>query len=63
MRAPQCLSCDLFKLDHTCRAFICGIPDDIFEGDFDHRNPYPGDDGHRYQKRPKSSGKGGAGDN
>ncbi|MBA9001811.1 hypothetical protein [Thermomonospora cellulosilytica] len=32
-----------------CRAFPDGIPEDIYPGGFDHRFPYPGDHGVRFQ--------------
>ena len=50
MAAPQCTKCAQFTTDHTCEAFPCGIPDEIFLGGFDHRRPYPGDDGIRFEK-------------
>lgn len=50
MAAPQCTKCSQFNLNHTCEAFPCGIPDEIFLGAFDHRMPYPGDNGIRLQK-------------
>jgi hypothetical protein len=36
----------------TCRAFPDGIPRDIIRHEFDHRNPYPGDRGIRYELAP-----------
>ena len=30
---------------HTCEAFPDGIPRSIFDGKYDHRNPFPGDRG------------------
>ena len=49
MAAPQCIKCARFTTDHTCEAFPCGIPDEIFLGAFDHRRAYPGDDGKRFE--------------
>jgi hypothetical protein len=72
MAAPLCTKCSQFTTDHTCEAFPCGIPDEIFLGAFDHRRPYPGDDGIRFEKiseqrsagsyhDDKSGGEGGVG--
>lgn len=54
MAAPQCTKCSRFKWDHTCQAFPCGVPDEIFLGAFDHRKPYPGDDGFMFVKISKN---------
>ncbi len=54
MAAPQCTKCSRFKWDHTCKAFPCGVPDEIFLGAFDHRRPYPGDDGFMFVKISKN---------
>jgi len=45
-------------LDHTCDAFPCGIADEIILGAFDHRHPYPGDNGVQFTKisKHKSAG-------
>jgi hypothetical protein len=55
----QCLNCRHFKgrmalqEKHRCDAFLDGIPNDIIEGEFDHRRPYPGDNGIRFAWKSK----------
>lgn len=51
---PICLGCRHF--DRTapgpgfgCTAFPSGIPDAIIESQFDHREPFDGDDGIRFE--------------
>ena len=44
----QCSSCVHFrgsfeKEEPSCAAFPLGIPKEIWEGDFDHNNPFEGD--------------------
>jgi len=48
--------CQCFKCSHyqrggagPCPAFPKGIPVDIMLGKFDHRKPYPGDKGIRFE--------------
>lgn len=56
MDAPQCIECKHFKTivdPPRCVAFPDGIPDDIWYGDFDHRNPYPEDNGILFEKVEK----------
>jgi hypothetical protein len=36
----------------ACYAFPTGIPSEIMEGKFDHRNPYPGDAGISWREDP-----------
>ena len=43
-------SCKHFITGNTCRAFKA-IPLEIVAGEFDHRSPYPGDKGIRYEPR------------
>ncbi len=50
MAAPQCTKCSRLNSDHSCDAFPCGIPDEIFLGWHDHRKPYTGDDGIVFEK-------------
>lgn len=48
----QCMTCIHWKAvkGQACAAFPDGIPQKIINGRFDHRKPYPGDHGIRYQE-------------
>jgi hypothetical protein len=49
---PQCFQCrhlDRGSVALTCRAFPSGIPGAILLGDADHREPWPGDHGIRFE--------------
>jgi hypothetical protein len=54
MMPPQCFDCKHLarfrpgELSH-CTAFPDEIPDDIFKNRHDHRQPYPGDHGIRFE--------------
>lgn len=56
---PMCNDCARYKGMAKCTAFgDATIPKDILVGDFDHRNPYPGDHGLQFVSKktggPKS---------
>ena len=36
----------------ACQAFPDGIPEDIWQMRYDHRNPYPGDNGVLFEPKP-----------
>ncbi len=51
----QCAFCIHLRYEgrkHFCEAFPKGIPDDITHGLRDHRLPYPGDHGIRFELKP-----------
>ena len=48
MEIGQCAYCARFQAAGECDAFPCGIPDEIYDGTFDHRQPYSGDNGLRW---------------
>jgi len=47
---PQCAYCKHFHHDRTCTAFPDWIPTEIMGGEHDHRKPFPGDNGIRFEK-------------
>lgn len=53
---PQCASCQHWRspldsglVEQTCTAFPGDIPDEIWWNQFDHRKPYEGDHGIRWE--------------
>ena len=59
---PICLQCRHLttdrsgKSDWTCNAFPTGIPEKILTARADHRKPYPGDHGIRFEQRESATG-------
>jgi hypothetical protein len=54
IRCSPCAECKHLQPNRPgvpihCAAFPAGIPDVILDGDFDHRQPYEGDNGVRYE--------------
>lgn len=54
IKPPACLTCRHLGPDWTCTAFRDGIPGPIIAGENDHREPYPGDSGVRYEPMEKA---------
>lgn len=42
---PPCFDCKHYLEGLKCKAFPAGIPEEILDGENDHRKPYPGDNG------------------
>ena len=51
----QCVVCKWYNGDGGCKAFPDGIPIDILTFEHDHRNPYRGDNGVRFELTTKDS--------
>ena len=49
---PQCFRCVHYRGEMRCAAFPEGIPAEIVQGKHNHREPYPGDNGIRYEPLP-----------
>jgi hypothetical protein len=61
MQTPQCFRCKHYRDEAgklTCDAFPQGIPDPIIENEHDHHEPYPGDQGIRFEEAEPSERKG-----
>lgn len=50
--SDQCITCVHYRLNGECDAFPNGIPEPIILGEHDHRQPYPGDNGIRFEAMP-----------
>ena len=48
-RTSQCALCRHYNGDATCAAFPDRIPREILSNQHDHRQPYPGDGGIRFE--------------
>jgi len=58
LRPPQCLSCARWRsplmtggTTQTCESYPDGIPDQIWTGRADHRQPFTGDNGLHWEPR------------
>jgi hypothetical protein len=49
MVIPICWDCRHYRTDASCSAFPDGIPAEILDSEADHRRPYPGDRGIRFE--------------
>lgn len=49
MECSQCIKCNNFGMFRECKAFPKGIPEDIWTGLFDHKNPHEGDHGIQFE--------------
>ncbi len=52
---PMCAACKHLHRDaddRTCNAFEEGIPEEIWTNHHDHHEPYPGDQGTRFELMP-----------
>lgn len=48
-KITQCLNCKHWIKLKTCTAFPSGIPWEILINEFDHTQPYPGDNGIQFE--------------
>ena len=49
MMSDQCIRCIHYTGSKQCDAFAAEIPDPIWIGEHDHREPYPGDNGIQFE--------------
>lgn len=49
MQSNQCLLCVHYRGEIQCDAFPDRIPEEVMTGEHDHREPYPGDHGIRFE--------------
>ena len=49
-QSAQCLECSHYQGFSRCDAFPEKIPSEIFTGLHDHREPFPGDNGIRWEE-------------
>lgn len=56
MVLSQCVHCRHKKKDNICTAFSEGIPDKIMSNRHDHRKPFKGDNGIRFEPITKKQG-------
>ena len=56
IKAPQCAVCKDYISDLSCEAFD-NIPREILINRHNHKKKYPGDNGIRFEKTSKGSGK------
>jgi hypothetical protein len=47
----RCKFCANYLGDRKCKAFSDTIPDEIWSGDVAHDDPFPGDNGIRYESK------------
>ena len=52
--SDQCVTCKNYTMLGECLAFPDGIPEPIMLGEFDHTEPYPGDNGLRFEPIPET---------